>query len=102
MTDSMTALLLARLDSLSVPDGDLRRVVAALGEMIDRPDSPGHIAVALDAWKAMWPAICELYEPKSPLQVQRDYERARREATAAGLDVPAWDDLSPTQRAEES
>jgi hypothetical protein len=42
--------------------------------------------------------VHELYEPKTPLQEQRDYERERRLLAEDGIELPAWDDLPEADR----
>lgn len=95
---ALALAMLCELDMLSVPDGDLRRIVTALGAMMEYPDRPGHLVVAHDAWDSMRRTIHELYEPKAPLQEQRDYERQRRELAQNGMDLPAWEDIPEDQR----
>jgi len=63
-----------------------------MAAMFNQPDRGGHLAAATAAaaaLEAIRPITRELYEPKSPLQVQLDYTRARRDLNEIGIIVPS-------------
>lgn len=77
-------------DRFVVPDGAARDLLVHLGELLDGEPSPLDWIVVERAYRAVRDAIEEVYRPPSPLEAQRDYDRARRELAAQGIERPAW------------
>lgn len=87
-TPTMRSIIVAELDKLEVPDCDVRRIVMTLLDVMETPDRPGHMPMAHHALEALMIGIRDLYEPRSPLQVQLDAERATNQLREMGFEVP--------------
>lgn len=80
--------IIRELDELEVPDCDVRRIALALLDAMETPDRDGHTPMAHDALAVLMRGIRDLYEPRSPLQVQLDAERAAKQLRRLGFDAP--------------
>lgn len=85
---TMRSIIVTELDDLAVPDCDVRRIAMALLTVMEAPDRPGHMPMAHHALAALMAGLRDLYEPRSPLQVQLDAERAANQLREMGFEVP--------------
>ena len=66
------------LDDLEVGPGRMRDVVLELADLVDHPDSPGHMAVASAALASARQQLREMYKKRSVLEQELDILRGQR------------------------
>lgn len=90
MSESFEETARRTLDRYIVPQGDARDALVELGVRIDRRPEGRDLLVLVAAFRAAREAIADVYRPRSPLEAQLEFDRAREELRQEGVNVPAW------------
>jgi hypothetical protein len=89
---SFTASALAHLDKYQVPEGPTRETYLRLAQYQEADLEPFDLIVTQRVSLAMRKIIEDVYRPRSPLEAQLEYDRARNDLRdTLGVEPPEWD-----------
>lgn len=77
-------------DKYQVPDGATRDIAVRVGEHLDGKLEAFDLIVMQRVSFALRDIIEDVYRPRSPLEAQLEYDRARKDLLELGIDTPEW------------
>lgn len=73
-----------------MPDASGKRAFVQLGALLDTGLPALDLIIVQRAYGEMYKAIEEVYRPRSPLEAQLEYDRARKDMVKLGIESPDW------------
>lgn len=77
-------------DKYLVPDGPVRDLLMEVAKLYGGKLDGFELSVISSVYRHLHEEVREVYRPRSPLDAQLGYEKARKELEAQGIRTPAW------------
>lgn len=81
----------AHVDTYQVPDGPVRDLSLQIGALLDGGSLDALDLVVLQRVSMQFrDVVADVYRPRSPLEAQLEYDRARKHLTELGIEAENW------------